>query len=51
MSTTTTTMTEGTIRVGGQDLFFAETGEGAPVLLLHGGGPGASGLPNPGGSS
>ncbi|MEV6164328.1 alpha/beta fold hydrolase [Streptomyces sp. NPDC052052] len=31
---------------GGRKIFVAETGEGPPVLLLHGGGPGASGVSN-----
>lgn len=30
----------------GRELFVSEAGEGAPVVLLHGGGPGASGLSN-----
>ena len=39
-------MTERTIAVHGKDIFVADTGAGAPVVLLHGGGPGASGLSN-----
>lgn len=39
-------MQEYTLDVGGKKIFVAETGEGAPVLLLHGGGPGASGVAN-----
>jgi len=35
-----------TIRVAGKDIHFAEAGAGKPLLLLHGGGPGASGVPN-----
>lgn len=35
-----------TIRVGGRDIFVVELGEGPPLLMLHGGGPGASGMPN-----
>ncbi|HUP05630.1 MAG TPA: alpha/beta fold hydrolase [Caldimonas sp.] len=35
-----------TVRVDGRDIFCAEAGAGFPVLMLHGGGPGASGLPN-----
>ena len=35
-----------TVRVGGRDIHYVETGTGAPLLLLHGGGPGASGVPN-----
>ncbi len=43
---TTSTMTERTIRVDGKEIFVAEKGTGTPVVLLHGGGPGASGLSN-----
>ncbi|MFE0250158.1 alpha/beta fold hydrolase [Streptomyces sp. NPDC059010] len=39
-------MRERLLDVGGRKIFVAETGEGAPVLLLHGGGPGASGVSN-----
>ncbi|MEV5850539.1 alpha/beta fold hydrolase [Streptomyces sp. NPDC051985] len=39
-------MQETTYDVGGKKIFVAETGEGPPVLLLHGGGPGASGVSN-----
>ncbi|NGP04941.1 alpha/beta fold hydrolase [Rhodococcus sp. 14C212] len=39
-------LTERTVTVAGKDIFFAETGEGPAVLLLHGGGPGASGVSN-----
>jgi len=39
-------MTERTVRVHGKDIFVAEAGAGAPVVLLHGGGPGASGVSN-----
>ena len=39
-------MLERTVRVGSRDIFAAEAGEGAPLLMLHGGGPGASGAPN-----
>jgi pimeloyl-ACP methyl ester carboxylesterase len=39
-------MTERTVRVNGKEIFVAETGTGAPVVLLHGGGPGASGVSN-----
>ena len=35
-----------TVSASGLDLFVAEAGEGAPVVLLHGGGPGATGLSN-----
>ena len=39
-------MLQRTLRVGNRDIHVAETGEGAPLLMLHGGGPGASGAPN-----
>ena len=42
----THTMSEQTISVGGKPIFYAETGVGPVVLLLHGGGPGASGVSN-----
>jgi len=35
-----------TVKVGGKDIHYAEFGSGPPLLLLHGGGPGASGAPN-----
>ena len=35
-----------TIRVGSRQIFVSEIGEGYPVLMLHGGGAGASGLSN-----
>src|SRR2546421_1036845 len=34
------------VRAGGRELFVAEAGQGAAVVLLHGGGPGAKGLSN-----
>ncbi|MFE0678237.1 alpha/beta fold hydrolase [Streptomyces sp. NPDC058867] len=37
---------ESLIDVDGRKIFVAETGDGPPVLLLHGGGPGASGVSN-----
>ncbi|MGW4275260.1 alpha/beta fold hydrolase [Streptomyces seoulensis] len=37
---------ETTYDIGARKIFAAETGDGAPVLLLHGGGPGASGVSN-----
>ena len=41
------TLRERSVRVGGQDIFLAEAGDdGPPVLLLHGGGPGAAGVSN-----
>ncbi|MEV6101991.1 alpha/beta fold hydrolase [Nocardia sp. NPDC051981] len=35
-----------TVRVAGRQIYFNEAGSGAAVVLLHGGGPGASGLSN-----
>ncbi|MFH8682123.1 alpha/beta fold hydrolase [Streptomyces lydicus] len=40
------TMQETTYDIGGRKIFAAEAGGGPPVLLLHGGGPGASGVSN-----
>ncbi|WP_018657935.1 alpha/beta fold hydrolase [Actinomadura flavalba] len=37
---------ESLIDVAGKKIFVAETGDGPPLLLLHGGGPGASGVSN-----
>jgi 4,5:9,10-diseco-3-hydroxy-5,9,17-trioxoandrosta-1(10),2-diene-4-oate hydrolase len=37
---------DGVIRVAGRDVFYTEFGQGPAVLMLHGGGPGASGLSN-----
>jgi len=42
----TSTLTEHTITVGGRKIFVAEAGTGPAVMLLHGGGPGASGVSN-----
>lgn len=39
-------MQESLIDVAGKKIFVAETGDGPPLLLLHGGGPGASGVSN-----
>lgn len=38
--------TEQFVRVGRRDIFVTEAGTGAPVVLLHGGGAGASGVSN-----
>jgi 4,5:9,10-diseco-3-hydroxy-5,9,17-trioxoandrosta-1(10),2-diene-4-oate hydrolase len=43
---TVTEMTERTVTVAGKDIFFAEKGSGPTVVMLHGGGPGASGVSN-----
>src|ERR1700761_2360646 len=43
---TTTTITEHTITVAGKPIFVAEAGSGPAVVMLHGGGPGASGVSN-----
>lgn len=38
--------TESMVRAGHRKLFVTEAGSGAPVVLLHGGGPGATGVSN-----
>jgi len=43
---TTTERTERTIRVGHREIFVTEAGTGTPVVLLHGGGAGATGASN-----
>src|SRR6201988_1268073 len=43
---TTTNITEHTITVAGKPIFAAEAGSGPAVVMLHGGGPGASGVSN-----
>ncbi len=43
---TTRTLTERTVLVNGRPIFASETGSGPAVVLLHGGGPGASGVSN-----
>ena len=35
-----------TIQAGGGEIFVTELGEGPPLLMLHGGGPGATGMSN-----
>src|SRR5271166_3313202 len=35
-----------TIQAAGREIFVTELGEGPPLLMLHGGGPGASSLSN-----
>lgn len=42
----TTTVTERTVRAADKEIFFAEAGAGPTVVMLHGGGPGASGVTN-----
>ena len=34
------------VQVGKRSIFYTELGDGFPVIMLHGGGPGASGLSN-----
>jgi 4,5:9,10-diseco-3-hydroxy-5,9,17-trioxoandrosta-1(10),2-diene-4-oate hydrolase len=46
MSTSAVERTERTIPVGRRKLFVTEAGSGDPVVLLHGGGPGATGASN-----
>jgi 2-hydroxy-6-oxonona-2,4-dienedioate hydrolase/4,5:9,10-diseco-3-hydroxy-5,9,17-trioxoandrosta-1(10),2-diene-4-oate hydrolase len=43
---TTANLTEHTVTVAGEPIFVAETGDGPAVVMLHGGGPGASGVSN-----
>ena len=43
---TTANLTEHTVTVNGKPIFVAETGSGPAVVMLHGGGPGASGVSN-----
>lgn len=42
----TTTLTEATVTVASKPIFVAEAGAGPVVVMLHGGGPGASGVSN-----
>lgn len=39
-------LAESTVTVNGRPIFYAEAGAGPTVVLLHGGGPGASGVSN-----
>lgn len=43
---TTTAPTEHTVTVAGKPIFVAESGSGPALVMLHGGGPGASGVSN-----
>jgi 4,5:9,10-diseco-3-hydroxy-5,9,17-trioxoandrosta-1(10),2-diene-4-oate hydrolase len=43
---TATALAEHTITVAGKPVFVAEAGSGPTVVMLHGGGPGASGVSN-----
>ena len=43
---TATALIEQTVTVAGKPIFFAEAGEGPSVVMLRGGGPGASGVSN-----
>jgi 4,5:9,10-diseco-3-hydroxy-5,9,17-trioxoandrosta-1(10),2-diene-4-oate hydrolase len=43
---TTTALREQTVNVAGKPMFVAEAGDGLSVVMLHGGGPGASGVSN-----
>lgn len=43
---THTTLTEHTVMVAGKPIFYTESGSGPAVVMLHGGGPGASGVSN-----
>lgn len=39
-------LAERTVTVAGKPIFYAETGSGPAVVMLHGGGPGATGVSN-----
>jgi 4,5:9,10-diseco-3-hydroxy-5,9,17-trioxoandrosta-1(10),2-diene-4-oate hydrolase len=43
---TTAALREQIVNVAGKPVFVAEAGDGPPVVMLHGGGPGASGVSN-----
>ncbi len=45
-TTSPATRSEHTVTVAGRRLFYVEAGAGPVVVLLHGGGPGASGVSN-----
>ena len=42
----TVTLSERIVDANGEQIFLTEAGRGKPVVLLHGGGPGASGMSN-----
>lgn len=44
--TNANTLTSQVVKFGQRQIFLSEQGEGFPILMLHGGGPGASGLSN-----
>lgn len=41
-----TNLSEHTVVIDGEPIFYAESGSGQAVVMLHGGGPGASGVSN-----
>ena len=43
---TTASLTERTSSVSGRSIYYAEKGSGTTLVMLHGGGPGASGVAN-----
>ncbi|OBK24758.1 2-hydroxy-6-ketonona-2,4-dienedioic acid hydrolase [Mycobacterium asiaticum] len=43
---TTANFVEHTVTVNGKPIFYVETGSGPTIVMLHGGGPGASGVSN-----
>lgn len=45
-ATTRPPRTESAVRAGHRELFVTQQGSGRPVVLLHGGGPGATGVSN-----
>ncbi len=46
MNKTTPQLNSARVQVGKCSIYYSELGEGFPVIMLHGGGPGASGLSN-----